>query len=69
VDPYALSTLDRVALVVLIVGGLNWALVGLFEINVISALLGSTSSRIVYALVGAASLYTMVLVTRLMSRA
>ena len=63
-----LTTLDRVALLVLIIGGLNWALVGMFGLDVIAAWLGPVPSRIVYALVGAASVYTIVLATRLMSR-
>jgi len=48
-----LRTLAVVATVLLIIGGLNWALVGLFQFDLIAALLGEMSvfSRIVYVLV------------------
>jgi uncharacterized membrane protein YuzA (DUF378 family) len=52
-------TAGIVALVLAIIGSLNWLLVGLFKFNVISALFGnmSTLSRIIYVLVGLAGLY------------
>ena len=54
------STLRTLAVVatVLIIGGLNWALVGLFQFDLIAALLGEMSvfSRIVYVLVGIAAI-------------
>lgn len=45
-----------------IVGGLNWGLVGLFDFNLVSAIFGdmSTLSRIVYVLVGASALWQLV---------
>lgn len=45
------------ALVLLIVGGLNWGLVGLFNFDLVAALFGdmSTLSRIVYVVVGIAA--------------
>jgi len=52
-----LNTMDWVALVLLIVGGLNWGLVGLFGFDLVAALFGDMSvlSRIVYVLVGIAA--------------
>ena len=43
-----------IALVLVIVGALNWGLVGLFDFNLVAALFGEMSilSRIVYVLVG-----------------
>jgi uncharacterized membrane protein YuzA (DUF378 family) len=54
-----LSTLDWVALALLIVGGLNWLLVGLFELDLVAALFGELSllSRIVYLAVGLSAIY------------
>mgnify|MGYP006136709851 CR=1 FL=1 len=54
-----MRTLDTVALVLVIVGGLNWLLIGLFEFNLVDALLGADSvlSRIVYVLVGLAAVW------------
>lgn len=51
--------LDVLTAVLLIVGGLNWGLVGLFGFDLVAALLGDMSllSRIVYALVGLSAVY------------
>jgi hypothetical protein len=53
--------LHKVALVLVVIGGLNWGLVGLFDLNVVSALLGEATvlSRIVYGLVGLSALYVL----------
>ena len=47
------------ALVLTILGAINWLLIGLFRFNVVSAIFGdmSTLSRIVYVLVGLSGLY------------
>ena len=51
--------LDWLALVLLIVGGLNWGLVGLFDLDLVATLFGSgsTISRAVYVLVGLAAIW------------
>jgi uncharacterized membrane protein YuzA (DUF378 family) len=56
--------LNALAAVLTIVGGLNWGLVGLFEFDLVAAVLGGMSfgevnvaSRIVYALVGLSAAY------------
>lgn len=51
--------LDMAALLLIIVGGLNWGLVGLFDFNLVEALFGEASalSRVVYTLVGLAALW------------
>lgn len=61
--PARLNTLDWVALVLLVIGGLNWGLVGLFGIDVVARLLGdmTTASRAVYLLVGIAAVYSIYL--------
>lgn len=48
-----------VTLVLLIVGGLNWGLVGLFDFDLVATLFGEMSplSRIVYVLVGVSALW------------
>ncbi|HBG27031.1 MAG: DUF378 domain-containing protein [Planctomycetes bacterium GWF2_41_51] len=53
------KTIDVIVWVLLIIGGLNWGLVGLFEFNLVAALFGEMSilSRIIYVLVGFAALY------------
>jgi uncharacterized membrane protein YuzA (DUF378 family) len=51
--------LDYFILALAIVGAINWGLVGVFKINLVSYLFGSMSwiSRIIYALVGLCGLY------------
>lgn len=51
--------MDWVAMVLVIVGGLNWGLVGLFDYNLVEAILGAfpTVERIVYVLVGLGAAY------------
>lgn len=53
------KTLHMVAFALVIVGALNWGLVGLFNLNVVDALLGSypTLETLVYALVGLSAVY------------
>ena len=57
-----LNALDWVALILVIVGGLNWALVGLFSFDLVAAIFGDMSvlSRIVYVLVGLSAVYMLV---------
>ena len=54
-----MKQLDVVAAVLLVVGGLNWGVVGLTGSDLVGALFGSLSplSRTVYLLVGLAALY------------
>lgn len=54
-------------MILVIIGALNWALVGLFQWNLVAALFGPMSAitRIIYVIVGAAGLYLIFLSTRL----
>lgn len=54
-----MTTLGWVALVLVLVGALNWGLVGVLDYDLVAAIFGdmSTLSRIVYALVGVGGLY------------
>lgn len=53
---------NTITLVLLVVGGLNWGLVGLFGFDLVAALFGEMSplSRIVYTLVGISALWQLV---------
>ncbi len=57
-----MSAINKLTLVLLIVGGLNWGLVGLFGFDLVAALFGEMSllSRIVYTLVGLSALWQLV---------
>ena len=61
--------IDRIALILAVIGGLNWGLVGLFRFDLVAFLFGNLSwlSRIVYALVGIGGLYTISLYGRIKS--
>ena len=62
-----LSTLDWVAVILLIVGGLNWGLVGIFSFDLVAAIFGAMSflSNLIYVLVGLSAVYLLVTVGKL----
>ena len=52
--------MENVALVLVIIGAMNWALIGIFQFDLVAYLFGGQSavvSRIVYTIVGAAGLW------------
>ena len=53
--------LDLISLILIIIGALNWGLIGLFNFDLVAALFGTISmiSRIVYSLVGISGLYAL----------
>lgn len=58
------STIDNIALVLVIIGALNWGCIGLFGFDFVAALFGgqmSIVSRIIYSLVGIAGLWSITL--------
>ena len=57
-----MRVINSVTLLLLIVGGLNWGLVGLLDFDLVAALFGEMSalSRIVYSLVGVSALYQLI---------
>lgn len=63
---HSLHAIDWIALVLMIVGGINWGLVGLADFNLVAALFGEMSglTRVIYVLVGLASLYGIYMVIR-----
>jgi uncharacterized protein len=52
-----LSIYGFIALILVIIGGINWLLVGLFDINIVTAIFGSMLGRLIFIIVGAAALY------------
>ena len=65
-----MKALEWIPMVLLIIGGINWGLVGLFDFDVVAALFGSGSalSRIIYVLVGLSALYSIYLGSRMSAR-
>ena len=52
--------LDKISLVLVIIGAINWALIGIFQFDLVAYLFGGQSavlSRIIYTIVGAAGLW------------
>lgn len=62
-----LSWFDWIVVVLVIIGGLNWGLVGFFGYNLVSAIFGDASvlSRIIYALVGLSAIYLAIISPKL----
>ena len=57
-----LSSIGWVSLILLIIGGLNWGFVGLFEFDLVAAIFGTMTalSRIIYIVVGICAIYMIV---------
>lgn len=59
--------IDRIALILAIIGGINWGSIGLFRFDIVAWLCGgqtSVVSRIIYTLVGLAALWCISLLAR-----
>ena len=53
------NPISMIAWILLIIGGLNWGLVGIVDLNVVEYL-GGTVAKVVYILVGLSALYALV---------
>lgn len=60
------TPLDRVALILVIIGALNWLSVGLFRYDLVGSMFGATSliTRTIFTIVGIAGLYSISLLFR-----
>lgn len=54
-----MKVLDIITFILVLVGAINWGLIGFFDFNLVSALFGNMTiiSRVIYALVGISGLY------------
>ena len=54
-----MKVIDKFALVLIIIGAINWGLIGLFQFDLVATIFGEMSiiSRIVYGLVGLSGLW------------
>jgi hypothetical protein len=61
------NVIDWIAMILIIIGGLNWGLVGVFKFDLVRAILGEMSllARIVYILVGISAIYVLAMLPRL----
>lgn len=56
-----MKIISLIAMILVLIGGLNWGLVGLFDLNLVAALFGTTIlAQIVYILVGVSALWLIV---------
>jgi uncharacterized membrane protein YuzA (DUF378 family) len=63
-----LNWLDWTAFTLLIIGGLNWGLIGLFGFNLVEIIFGAaTFGRIIYTLVGLSALYSIYSLSKISS--
>lgn len=55
-----MRTLDMISLLLVIIGAVNWGLIGFFQFDLVAAIFGTmtTFSRVIYALVGLAGIYS-----------
>jgi uncharacterized protein len=65
-----MTAAEWIPMLLLIIGGLNWGLVGLFDFNLVAALFGEESplSRVIYVAVGLSALYSLYMSARLSSK-
>lgn len=58
-----MRSLNLVTLLLIVIGGINWGLVGLFQFDLVAAIFGgpdSALSRLIYALVGVSAVWQLV---------
>lgn len=62
-----MKALNGIALTLVIIGAINWLLVGLFKFNLVDAFFGSLSvlTRIIYIIVGIAGLWSIAFYSKL----
>ncbi len=62
-----MKIINGIALTLVIIGAINWLLVGLFEFNLVDTLFGSLSAltRIIYGIVGVAGLWCIAFYSKL----
>ena len=54
-----MKIIDKIALILVIIGAINWGLIGIFKFDLVATIFGEMSvlSRIVYSLVGISGLW------------
>ena len=58
---------DKLAYLLVVIGGLNWGLVGFFNYNLVSRIFSNSVSRVIYAIVGLAALYMFAMMLMMIS--
>ena len=57
-----MNVLDWIVIILVVIGGLNWGLIGFFKYDLVAKIFGdmSMTSRIIYDIVGLAALYQII---------
>lgn len=56
-----MGAIGWIAFILVVIGAINWGLVGFFDYNLVSAIFGDgTLTRVIYALVGVSGLYMLI---------
>ncbi len=65
-----LKSIDCITYTLIIIGALNWGLVGFFGFNLVAAIFGqmTVAARVVYAVVGVAALYDLLAIRSMIHR-
>jgi len=66
----SMGVLDWIAISLLIIGGINWGLMGLFSFNLVSVIFGGIpyATMVIYVLVGAAAIYSIYSFIKLLAK-
>ena len=63
-----MNGLDKLAYVLVVIGGLNWGLIGFFEWSLVDEVFSTGLARVIYAVVGVAALYMVLQMFMMMSK-
>ena len=64
-----MSIFSKTAYTLLVIGGLNWALIGFFNYNLVGKVFSVDVARIIYSVVGIAALYGLYQIASMRSKA
>lgn len=65
-----MTALDKIVQLLIVIGGLNWGLIGFFKYNLVEKLLGDSTkmaTKVVYDLVGLAAVYALYKIVAMMA--
>ena len=63
-----MNGLDKLSYVLVVIGGLNWGLVGFFNYNLVGSIFSDTIARVIYAIIGLAALNMLAKMVMMMSK-
>lgn len=62
-----MNALDKIAYLLMVIGGLNWGLVGFFNYNLVGKIFSTDLARIIYAIVGVGALWGLMSMLKMMA--